>query len=545
MFIPNSFDQSLGTKFYGKNSFNSNSISIQKQDNIYIERNPVTEKNKGNKKHFICKKCNTVPLIKFTYCGIVHYSCLCHEIKEQTIESIFNLNISDESKNDFNNNGNNNVITNSKDEIEVPPYDRYNSSIDEEKNNIQTLRLKCLKHKKKFAYYCLECKQNVCRKCISDSGGHKKHPLKIFDIHFKEINYNLEDLKKYLENKDDDTNKIRVFKELMNIIIEDYKNFPNYNHFFIIESCKNNIKYINDNNNKTLNQSTKKEEFLFIKNQRELEENFNNAQKIEKITINSSNPNIIQFINILFIDLINLKELDLSSNNIKNIEPLANKKLNNLEYLNLATNDIDDSNIKYFFQLDFPKLMDLNLFQNKLTNPEIFKLKNAPNKLTNLKIFFIENNRFNFKKNNIIDNYNFSSLLEIGISKNCFDQESIINIQYFTFTNLEKIYLNSNNLQRFNFLDKLILPSIKEFWLNNNNLNEFYPLKKYKTLEIIEMKENNINDIENLEEFIKSFNCLKRLNLEKNNINYDLISYLSLEEIKNNNDNIEIIINFY
>ena len=148
MFIPNSFDQSLGTKFYGKNSFNSNSISIQKQDNIYIERNPMTEKNKGNKKHFICKKCNTVPLIKFTYCGIVHYSCLCHEIKEQTIESIFNLNISDESKNDFNNNGNNNVITNSKDEIEVPPYDSYNSSIDEEKNNIQTLRLKCLKHKK-------------------------------------------------------------------------------------------------------------------------------------------------------------------------------------------------------------------------------------------------------------------------------------------------------------------------------------------------------------------------------------------------------------
>ena len=89
------------------------------------------------------------------------------------------------------------------------------------------------------------------------------------------------------------------------------------------------------------------------------------------------------------------------------------------------------------------------------------------------------------------------------------------------------------------------MPSIKEFWLNYNNLNEFYPLKKYKTLEIIEMRENNINDIENLEEFIKSFNCLKRLNLEKNNINYDLISYLSLEEIKNNNDNIEIIINFY
>ena len=62
MYIPNSFDQSFGTKFYGNNSFNNNSNSIEKQNNIYNERNPFTEKNKGNKKHFICKKCNTVPL---------------------------------------------------------------------------------------------------------------------------------------------------------------------------------------------------------------------------------------------------------------------------------------------------------------------------------------------------------------------------------------------------------------------------------------------------------------------------------------------------
>ena len=544
MYIPNSFDQSFGTKFYGNNSFNNNSNSIEKQNNIYNERNPFTEKNKGNKKHFICKKCNTVPLIEFNYYNIVHYSCLCHEIKGQTIESIFNLNISDESKNDFNNNESNNIIIKKKDKKEVS-NDVSKNIIDEEKKNKQPLSLKCLKHKKKFAYYCLECELNVCRKCISHSGEHKKHLLKIFDIHFNEINQILEDLKKYLEDKDDDTNEIKKFKELMNIIIEDYKNFPNYNHFFIIESCKKFIKNINDNNNKILSQSTKKEELLFIKNQRELEENFNNAQIIEKITINSSNSNIIQFMNILIIDLINLKELDLNSNNIKSIEPLANKKLNNLEYLNLAINEIDDSNIEYFFQLDFPKLNDLNLFQNKLTDPKIFKLKNDPNKLTNLKIFFIGNNRINFKKNNIIDNYNFSSLSEIGISKNCFDQESIINIQYFTFTNLEKIYLNSNNLQKFDFLDNLVLPSIKEFWLNYNYLNEFYPLKKYKTLEIIEMSENYINDIENLEEFIKSFNCLKKLNLEKNNINYDLASYLSLEEFKRNNNNIEIIINFY
>ena len=67
--------------------------------------------------------------------------------------------------------------------------------------------------------------------------------------------------------------------------------------------------------------------------------------------------------NILILDLINLTELDLGTNNIKSIEALANKKLENLEFLNLAVNDIDDSNIKNFFNLEFPKLKDFNLFQ--------------------------------------------------------------------------------------------------------------------------------------------------------------------------------------
>ena len=37
--------------------------------------------------------------------------------------------------------------------------------------------------------------------------------------------------------------------------------------------------------------------------------------------------------NILILDLINLTELDLGTNNIKSIEALANKKLENLEFL--------------------------------------------------------------------------------------------------------------------------------------------------------------------------------------------------------------------
>ena len=76
------------------------------------------------------------------------------------------------------------------------------------------------------------------------------------------------------------------------------------------------------------------------------------------------------------------------------------------------------------------------------------------------------------------------------------------------------------------------MPLIKEFYLNNNNLNEYFPLSKYKALERIEMKNNNINDIENLEVFIKCFHCLKKFNFEGNRIEYTLISFSSLESIK-------------
>ena len=236
-----------------------------------------------------------------------------------------------------------------------------------------------------------------------------------------------------------------------------------------------------------------------------------------------------------------MTELNLKDNFIKSIEPLANNRMENLEILNLACNDIDDSNVKYFFEFDFPKLKDLNLFQNKLTNPELFKFKNDTNKLPTLEIFFVGNNKFRFNKKNLNDNYNFSSVLEIGISKNCFNQESIKYIQCFTFSNLEIIYLSNNNLENFDFIKNLELPVIKEFWLNNNNFSLFEPLEKYKTLEKIEMKNNNIKDIYNIVEFINNFKNLKRFDLEGNKFDTDnILNKMSLDIIKKD---IKIIIN--
>ena len=238
----------------------------------------------------------------------------------------------------------------------------------------------------------------------------------------------------------------------------------------------------------------------------------------------------------------NLIELNLSDNSINSIEVLANNKMENLEILNLSCNEIDDSNIKYFFQLDFPKLKDLNLFLNKLTDPELLKFKNDEKNLPKLEIFFIGKNKFKFNEKNKNDRYDFFSVKEIGISRKFFNQDSIKYIQCFTLTNLEIIYLSNNNLEKFDFINGLELPSIKEFWLNDNNFAVFEPLEKYENLEVIEMKNNNIKDIDNIGEFINRMKKLKRFNLEGNKFEYNLLNNLLIDSQVNN---CKIIINPY
>ena len=501
---------------------------------IVIDNELIVE----NTSHFICNNCHTVPLIEFQSFITVSYQCLCFEHSKLNIKDLLEMKI-------FHEFGNYNKIKDNKSrESGSRSRSRSRSNKSESflinKKRDYPLNLKCIEHDENFDYYCLVCKKNLCRECLRISNDHENHSIEIFDFKFSEINKIISYNKDFLKIKENDSDHIKKFKELMKIIINDFKYSPNYSHFFIIKSFD---KFLNEKNKGQLcDDSNINRKLIYIKKRSELEDNFNNAQNIKKISINNSNQNVIFLINIIALDLINLVELDLSENHITNIEPLAKNKLGNLEILNLSYNEIDDNNIKLFFQFDFPKLRDLNLYWNRLTSPKFLNLKNDSKNLPNLKKLILDNNLFKFNKNNLNDKYNFSSLIEIGISKNFFNQESIKYIQCFKFTNLEKIYLNHNNLERFDFVNNLDLPSIKEFYLNNNNLTIFEPLKKYKTLEVIEMKDNNITDIECIEEFISNFKNLKKFNLQSNDIHLDLVSYFELGIIKKQY-NITLIIN--
>ena len=126
--------------------------------------------------------------------------------------------------------------------------------------------------------------------------------------------------------------------------------------------------------------------------------------------------------------------------------------------------------------------------------------------------------------------FDLSSITEIGLKNKVFSQSSIKFIQCFTLTNLLYLFLSSNNLENLDFFLKLELPCVKWIYLNDNHLSEFITLKKFKTLEEIEMENNKIENIDLLGELLKELTRLTKFNLKKNNIKYGNIPLKIVDE---------------
>ena len=113
----NKNDNSFGSNFYGHNYSNinnNNNSQLEIQNNLLQCSNTliisISELNRESKKHFICKCCNTVPLIEFKSFEKLLNKCNCHEILETNIEEILTIYISDEEKNNLKSKNNNNII---------------------------------------------------------------------------------------------------------------------------------------------------------------------------------------------------------------------------------------------------------------------------------------------------------------------------------------------------------------------------------------------------------------------------------------------------
>ena len=503
-------DESLGRQFYG------DYIDQNSQFQVGIEINSIEQDNSSNEQpirqvfnldtepiekysnvHFFCKNCHQVPTIKFI--DVLNISCTCGCYKNYQIN-----------------------ITKYLDET-LQTIDEKNG----QENNILLDVFYCKIHKdQKFLYYCEMCNASLCRKCLRKEKVHKDHCPLIFDLLMNEVDEKIEFIKDkfylnshHFDNEssnflDDDLDKLikySNFIKFINALINDYNNYTCYSHFLIISNLYQFLDKLNKNNHNDVQPLELKEE-IHINNMNNL--NIINSKPYLITSINLNNSNIFDIQIFCEANLINLKTLNLSNNYISNIKSLCSSKFKDIETLNFSVNKIGDDNIKYFSQLEFKNLNFLNLFGNNFTNFKLFELCNNK-KLKNLKKLYAGSNQFKASEENIT--FDSSKIEEIGLTYGVFNDETIHFINKFKFDNLQKLFLHSNKLSSLSFINDLKLPKIKEIWINNNLIDEFYPLCKYKTLNIINIRRNCIKNIDKLISFIDEFTELKEIDLRENN----------------------------
>ena len=516
-------NESISRQFYGDCSVQNS------QSRVEIEINSTEKDNNSNEKplgqafaldtepiekysnvHFFCKKCHQVPTIQFIDVLNIICTCECHKNYQIKITQYL-----DETLQTF----------------EVNNEEENTEDTNEQENNILLDVFYCKIHKgQKFLYYCEMCNTSLCRKCLRERKDHKDHCPLIFDLLMNEADEKIEFIKdkfhlnshhfdnessNFLDDNLDKLIKFSNFTKFINALINDYNNYTCYCHFLIISNLYKFLENLNKNNNNEVQALELKEE-IHINNMNNLVIVNSKADLITSITLNNCNISDIKIF--CEANLINLKTLNLSNNCISSIKLLSSSKFKNIESLDFSVNKIGDDNIKYFSQLDFKKLNFLNLYKNNFTDFKLFELCNNK-KLKSLKKLYVGSNQFKNSEVNTI--FDASQIEEIGFSIGVFNDETIHFIHNFKFDNLQKLFLHTNNLSSLSFVDNLELPNIKEIWINNNKLEDFYPLYKYKTLNIINIRGNHIKNIEKLIQFIDELANLSEIDISQNDFDFN------------------------
>ena len=242
--------------------------------------------------------------------------------------------------------------------------------------------------------------------------------------------------------------------------------------------------------------------------------------------------------------LSNLKLLDMSGNNISEIDGNLLKGLSSLVELDFSKNKI-----KYIpNSIQFLVFLEVLRFSNNqlLEIPEEFGF------LTRLKKLFLNDNSLQFLPKNIFSK--MIGLEEIYLYKNrleniCDSYSSIfdnmkhlkfldMHSNYLTLFNiftempiLDSLLLSYNQIQSINGLDKCY--NLNNLDINNNKITEFPPdILKLKKLTTLNLQNNDLNSIPNT---LGLMNSLVRLNIEGNPLKrlVGKMRNCSTEELKN------------
>jgi Leucine-rich repeat (LRR) protein/predicted RNA-binding Zn-ribbon protein involved in translation (DUF1610 family) len=355
-------------------------------------------------------------------------------------------------------------------------------------------------------------------------------------------------------------------KEIIRQKNEQIKQIIEFNKM-LIEECennKNNYYYLKSLNN--VCNSLKKENFRDLNDLKFIFTIFNNDLEISKkeivkffdekvdrekeyLFLNGKKLNNEKIKCLALIQFNNLKEIDLSGNEISKIEPLCKTNLPFLEFLNLSNNKIEaieplseiiskkfnylfihdnlikDEDIKVLYDPNFRTFEILTIQNNKITENS-----NQFNKLCNLyrlnsKILVTKidqiNGAFRFneqlkemelentnegddilKKLFIIITYkNNYKIKTLKLSNNQIEDPSILN--RIQFKHLENLFLSLNHIKNLDFLKGMKAKELQNLYLDDNYINDLsflYNRKKLKELfpylKLISLKKNNFNSEE-------------------------------------------------
>ena len=431
---------------------------------------------------------------------------------------------------------------------------------------------------------------------------------------YKEIDNNiLFFIKNHLFNYLNDCFQYKNKEEYFNEVIKLDKSINEINHFTIKNNYLEIYDYVlsNINNEKEKNISENKEINNIIQNNKNISDisSLSHLKSINLFNNNLTDKDIKEFLNklkrdklqyteiqdmtqiceelilsknnLIKIDLSeilnifpNLNKLDLSFNNLTNIEYINNNSIEinqiSIKILDISFNNIEDFNVvikllEHFtfvqfiyyanpFERKFEKLIN---YQNCIINNDIKELlqkyeeisNNHQKHKSNLKI----GEDLNIKKitklfDYIYNSYSFNDLFRIF--NDCiyfydtikYDNESQINIVYLNKKhlvnipiiegshNIQIIYLNSNKIIKITNLSQL--NNLKEIFLQNNKIKIIENLPT--TLKKLDISNNYINDLTGIEKLLN----LNWINLENNKIKNisPLIKLINLIELNCSNN---------
>ena len=440
-------------------------------------------------------------------------------------------------------------------ECGIIPPEIMNINVDNK--NVEFLCMKCAENEYNSQFFSKIIEKNeTCYYCkVVEEDERNKHWLKEYRDENQRIkvenNYledkALKDSIEIIEKKNEQIKKIIKFNNIIKQNCEEYQNnylyFENFKN--ICESFRReNIRDSNDlkflftafNNEIELSNNaiseiwTKKR----IKIERETEDlllnnnklNDENIKCISKIKFNQlkeidlSKNEITSIESFCNINLPFLEFLNLSNNKIKNIEPLEDKNLKQLKYLFIQNNLIEDINV--FLNNNFPTFQILRLENNKIeeNSDSLGKLNKIYKKkrmilIQNTKQIDRIKRKYNIEYNEnvneiaieeteegdivlkylfIIITYN-NKIRKLKLKSNKIEDPSILNRIHFKF--LEELDLSCNNIKNLNFLKKMKSKKLNKLFLNDNkiyNISLLYDIKKtFPYLETITFNNNNFS----------------------------------------------------